>query len=55
MTDLEIALRYSPLLYHDVNDSIPLRAVGYTVFRRTAPSVSFPGRVHCGVRVLLQL
>ena len=44
MTELELALRYAPIMHMDRNDTIPLRAVGYTVFRESAPSLSFPGR-----------
>ena len=44
MTDRELALRYAPIVHFDRLETIPLRAVGYTVFRKTAPSVSFPGR-----------
>ena len=44
MTDLELARRYLPILHMDQNDTIPLRAVGYTVFHETADSRSFPGR-----------
>lgn len=44
MTDLELALRHAPIIHYDAADTIDLRAVGYTVFRHTAPSQSFPGR-----------
>ncbi len=44
MTDREIALRYAPILHFDRAETIPLSAVGYTVFRKTADSLSFPGR-----------
>ena len=44
MTDLEIARRYLPCLHMDRADTIPLRAIGYTVFHETADSRSFPGR-----------
>ena len=43
-TDLELALRYAPRVHFDKNDPIPLRAVGYTVFRETKRSLSFPKR-----------
>ena len=43
-TDLETALRYAPIVHFDINDPIPPRAVGYTVFRRTRRSASFPNR-----------
>ena len=45
MTDLELALRHAPIIHYDAADTIPLRAVGYTVFHETAPSRSFPGRL----------
>ena len=44
MTDLETALRHAPILHFDRAETIPLKAVGYTVFRGTAESRSFPGR-----------
>ena len=44
MTDLTLALRYAPVIHYDAADTIPLRAVGYTVFRETARSRSFPNR-----------
>lgn len=44
MTDAELALRFAPILHFDRAETIPLQAVGYTVFRETAPSQSFPGR-----------
>ena len=43
--DLALALRYAPIIHFDENDTIPLRAVGCTVFRETAPSLSFPKRM----------
>ena len=42
--DLTIALDCAPIIHFDENETIPVRAVGYTVFRETAKSVSFPGR-----------
>ena len=39
-----IALEYAPILHMDEGETIPVRAVGYTVFRQTEKSVSFPGR-----------
>lgn len=42
--DRQIALNYAPILHFDEGETIPLRAVGYTVFRETKKSVSFPGR-----------
>ena len=44
MTDAELALRFAPILHFDRAETIPLQAVGYTVFRETARSLSFPGR-----------
>ncbi|MBR3017038.1 MAG: hypothetical protein IKH57_08170 [Clostridia bacterium] len=44
MTDLDLALRHAPIIHYDAADTIPLRAVGWTVFHETAPSRSFPGR-----------
>jgi hypothetical protein len=41
MTDHEIALMYAPKVYFDRNETIPLRAVGYTIARETMPSPSF--------------
>ena len=42
--DLQTALDYAPVLHLDEKETIPVRAVGYTVFRETEKSVSFPGR-----------
>jgi hypothetical protein len=40
--ELELAARFAPLIHFDRNEPfLPLR-VGYTVFRETAPSPSFP-------------
>ena len=44
MTDLELALSYAPILHMDSAETIPLRAVGYTVFRAPSVSASFPKR-----------
>ena len=44
MTDLELALSYAPILHTDAAETIPVRAVGYTVFRTAAASASFPKR-----------
>ena len=44
MTDHEIALQYAPIVHFDKNETIPLRAVGYTVTRQTITSPSFPKR-----------
>ncbi len=46
MTDAhQIALNYAPVIHFDERETIPVRAVGYTVFRERAKSVSFPGRM----------
>ena len=44
MTDHEIALKYAPIVHFDKNETIPLRAVGYTLARVSIPSPSFPKR-----------
>ena len=44
MTDHEIALKYAPIVHFDKNETIPLRAVGYTLTRESIPSPSFPKR-----------
>lgn len=44
MTDLELARRYAPIIHYDAAETIPLRAIGYTVFRQGARSDSFPKR-----------
>ncbi len=43
--DLQAALDYAPVIHFDERETIPVRAVGYTVFRETGKSVSFPGRM----------
>ena len=44
-TDLESALRYAPIVHFDKNETLSPRAVGYTVFRETKRSASFPKRL----------
>ncbi len=44
MTDREIALAYAPIVHFDQNETIPLRAVGYSVVRENRASESFPKR-----------
>ena len=44
MTDLELARAYLPIIHFDRAETIPLRAVGYTVFREGRRSESFPKR-----------
>ena len=45
MTDREIAQRYIPAVHFDRAETIPVRAVGYTVFRTGTMSRSFPKRM----------
>ena len=55
MNDLSLARRYAPIVHFDRHETIPVRAIGYTVFRETAVSVSFPRRrivVPEGARVI---
>ena len=42
--DLCLAVQYAPIIHFDVNETIPLRRVGYTVFRAAGRSDSFPKR-----------
>lgn len=44
MTDMELARRYLPIIHFDRAETIPLLAVGYTIFRETRQSASFPKR-----------
>ena len=44
MTDGELAAGYLPVIHFDLGETIPLRAIGWTVFRETARSASFPKR-----------
>ena len=44
MEDRELALKYAPIIYFDSGETVFPRAVGYTIFTRTARSASFPGR-----------
>ncbi len=44
MSDLSLAQRYAPSIHFDAAETIPLQAVGYTVFRGAAQSGSFPKR-----------
>ena len=39
LSDLALALRYAPILHFDKNETIPVRAVGYTVFKETKQSL----------------
>ncbi len=45
MTDAELARAYLPDVHYDEAETIPLRAVGYTVARTDMPSPSFPKRM----------
>ena len=40
MEDRELALKYAPIIYFDSGETIFPRAVGYTIFTRTARSAS---------------
>ena len=44
MTDEALALRYLPVFHFDLMETIPLRAIGWTVARETMQSGSFPKR-----------
>ena len=44
MTDYELVLQYAPRVHFDHNETIPLRAVGYTLTREPMHSDSFPKR-----------
>ncbi len=44
MYDLDLAVKYAPLIHFDMAETIPLAAVGYTVFREETRSDSFPKR-----------
>ena len=44
MDDKQLALKYAPIIHFDVDEPIPLRRVGYTVFREELRSDSFPKR-----------
>lgn len=44
-TDMEWALKYAPIIHFDIHETIPLRAVGVTLFRETQKSPSFPKRI----------
>ena len=42
MTDHELALHYAPWVHFDRNETIPLRAVGYTIARKPCIAVPSP-------------
>ncbi|MBQ4581437.1 MAG: hypothetical protein IJA83_12335 [Clostridia bacterium] len=44
MDDMQLALQYAPIIHFDVDETIPLKKVGYTVFREEQRSDSFPKR-----------
>ena len=44
MDDKQLALKYAPIIHFDVDETIPLKRVGYTVFREELRSDSFPKR-----------
>ena len=46
--DLELALRYAPVIRFDEREPFLPSAVGYTVFRKSANSASFPREVPVG-------
>ena len=43
-TGPELALRYAPIVHFDRNEPLNPRGIGYTVFRETGRSNSFPNR-----------
>ena len=45
MTDAELAARYLPVFHFDEKETIPLRAVGWTLTRKSLQSPSFPKRM----------
>ena len=44
MDDMQLSLSYAPIIHYDLDETIPLQRVGYTVFREEARSDSFPKR-----------
>ncbi len=42
--EFQTILDYAPIIHFDEGETISVRAVGYTVFRKTEKSLSFPGR-----------
>ena len=53
MDDKQLAAKYAPIIHYDVDETIPLRKVGYTIFREEMRSESFPKRTvkpdYCGL------
>lgn len=46
--DHELALRHAPIIRFDANEPFFPSVVGYTVFRKSAPSPSFPRQIQLG-------
>lgn len=46
--DLELAVRYAPILLLDEREPFEPEVVGYRVFRESRPSPSFPREIHIG-------
>ncbi len=44
MNDAQLAMKYAPIIHYDLAETIPLKRVGYTVFREEMRSDSFPKR-----------
>lgn len=44
MDEMQLALKYAPIVHYDVDETIPLKKVGYTVFQEELRSDSFPKR-----------
>lgn len=44
MDEQRLAERYAPIIHYDVKETIPVAAVGYTIFREERRSDSFPKR-----------
>lgn len=53
MEDMQLISRYAPVIHFDLNETIPLAAVGCSVFREARRSDSFPKRIvvppECGL------
>lgn len=44
LNDLELALQYQPYMMFDENEPFEISAMGYTIFRSSSKSLSFPKR-----------
>lgn len=44
LTDIEIALKYKPNIRVDINEPFKITGIGYTIFRESKQSLSFPKR-----------